>query len=87
MAVNHLKSKGSSCDELGDPDLGDGQANCNGTRTSAAAALARYLATDPTAGGDPDILIIGDLNAYAREDPIRGVGGGWLHRPDQAVLG
>jgi len=71
VAVNHLKSKGSSCDELGDPDLGDGQANCNGTRTSAAAALARYLATDPTAGGDPDILIIGDLNAYAREDPIR----------------
>ena len=71
VAVNHLKSKGSSCDELGDPDLRDGQANCNGTRTAAAEALARYLATDPTAGGDPDILIIGDLNAYAREDPIR----------------
>ena len=71
IAVNHLKSKGSSCDELGDPDLRDGQANCNGTRTAAAEALARYLATDPTAGGDPDILIIGDLNAYAREDPIR----------------
>ncbi|MDE0289535.1 MAG: ExeM/NucH family extracellular endonuclease [bacterium] len=71
VAVNHLKSKGSSCDELGDPDLGDGQGNCNRTRTAAAEALARYLATDPTAGGDPDILIIGDLNAYAREDPIR----------------
>ena len=71
VAVNHFKSKGSSCDELGDPDLRDGQANCNGTRTAAAEALARYLATDPTAGGDPDILIIGDLNAYAREDPIR----------------
>ncbi len=71
VAVNHFKSKGSSCDELGDPDLRDGQANCNGTRTAAAEALARYLATDPTAGGDPDILIIGDLNAYVREDPIR----------------
>ena len=71
VAVNHFKSKGSSCDELGDPELRDGQANCNGTRTAAAEALARYLATDPTAGGDPDILIIGDLNAYAREDPIR----------------
>ena len=71
VAVNHFKSKGSSCDELGDPDPGDGQGNCNGTRTAAAEALARYLATDPTAGGDPDFLIIGDLNAYAREDPIR----------------
>ncbi|MDE0351247.1 MAG: ExeM/NucH family extracellular endonuclease [bacterium] len=71
VAVNHLKSKGSSCEELGDPDLRDGQGNCNGIRTAAAEALARYLATDPTAGGDPDILIIGDLNAYAREDPVR----------------
>ena len=71
VAVNHLKSKGSSCEELGDPDLRDGQGNCNGIRTAAAAALARYLATDPTASEDPDVLIIGDLNAYAREDPIR----------------
>ena len=70
VAVNHLKSKGSDCDSLGDPDLGDGQANCSQTRTSAAGALARYLTTDPTGSGDPDILIIGDLNAYAREDPI-----------------
>ena len=75
VAINHLKSKGSDCDELGDPDLHDGQGNCNGTRTSAAAALARYLATDPTGAGDPDILIIGDLNAYAQEDPITALGG------------
>ena len=71
VAINHFKSKGSDCGGLGDPDLHDGQGNCNGTRTSAAVALARYLATDPTAAGDPDILIMGDLNAYAREDPIR----------------
>ncbi len=70
VAVNHLKSKGSSCDDIGDPDAGDGQGNCNGTRTAAAAALADYLASDPTGSGDPDFLILGDLNAYAREDPI-----------------
>ena len=70
IAINHFKSKGSACDELGDPGLHDGQGNCPGTRTSAAVALARYLATDPTTSGDPDILIMGDLNAYAREDPI-----------------
>ena len=70
VAVNHLKSKGSACDDVGDVDQGDGQGNCNGTRTAAAQALVDWLATDPTASGDPDALIIGDLNAYALEDPI-----------------
>ncbi len=68
--VNHLKSKGSSCDDLGDPDLGDGAGNCNLTRTAAAEALVDWLATDPTGSGDADFLIIGDLNAYDKEDPI-----------------
>ena len=44
VAVNHLKSKGSSCSSVGDPDTGDGQANCSGTRTDAAAVLADWLA-------------------------------------------
>ncbi|RME49208.1 MAG: ExeM/NucH family extracellular endonuclease [Caldilineae bacterium] len=70
VAVNHLKSKGSACDDVGDPDTGDGQGNCNLTRAKAAAALANWLASDPTHTGDPDFLIIGDLNSYAMEDPI-----------------
>jgi hypothetical protein len=65
--VNHLKSKGSACD---DPDAGDGQGNCNIVRTNAASLLTAWLATDPTGSGDPDVLILGDLNAYAMEDPI-----------------
>lgn len=68
VAVNHLKSKGSAC--AGDPDLMDGAGNCNLTRTAAAEALADWLATDPTSSGDPDNLIIGDLNSYDHEDPI-----------------
>jgi predicted extracellular nuclease len=36
-----------------------------------ANALKDWLAADPTRSGDPDFLIIGDLNAYTREDPIR----------------
>lgn len=32
LAVNHLKSKGSSCNDVGDPDTGHGQGNCNQTR-------------------------------------------------------
>jgi len=70
VLVNHLKSKGSSCDSIGDPNNSDGQANCNQTRTSAAAAIADWITTDPTASGDDDFLIIGDMNAYLMEDPL-----------------
>ena len=70
VVVNHLKSKGSACDSTGDFNAGDGQGNCNATRTAAATAIADWLAGDPTGSGDPDHLIIGDLNAYAQEDPL-----------------
>ena len=76
VVVNHLKSKGSACADIGDPDAGDGQGNCNGTRNNAAKAIVDWLATDPTGSGDPDFLIIGDLNAYAMEDPIDSIKAG-----------
>ena len=66
--VNHLKSKGSACT---DPDTGDGQGECNIVRTNAVNELLAWFATDPTGTGDPDILIVGDLNSYAKEDPIK----------------
>jgi predicted extracellular nuclease len=69
VAVNHFKSKGSPCGE-GDDSPQDGSGNCDLTRTQAAAALAKYLATDPTGSGDPDFLVIGDLNSYSMERPI-----------------
>jgi hypothetical protein len=75
VVVNHLKSKGSDCNAVGDPDTGDGQGNCNLTRTAAANALVNWLAADPTGSGDPDFLIIGDLNSYAMEDPITAITG------------
>jgi len=68
VAVNHLKSKGSAC--TGDPDLLDGQGNCNLTRKAAAEALVDWLA-NPTYFPDVEnALIIGDLNSYDHEDPI-----------------
>lgn len=70
VVVCHLKSKGSDCNAIGDPDQNDGQGNCNVTRTKAAGALAAWLDTDPTGSNDQDFLILGDLNAYAQEDPI-----------------
>ncbi len=72
VVVNHLKSKGSDCNDVGDPEDSDGQGNCNGVRTAAAEALADWLATDPT--GQDTVgreLILGDLNSYAQEDPIQ----------------
>ncbi|MGH9272205.1 MAG: ExeM/NucH family extracellular endonuclease, partial [Ilumatobacteraceae bacterium] len=75
VAVNHLKSKGSPC--AGDTDPArrdDGQGNCAAVRTAAAMALADFLATDPTGSGDPDFLIVGDLNAYRREHAITALG-------------
>jgi hypothetical protein len=81
VAVNHLKSKGSACTgtaapPLPDPDRLDGQGNCPLTRQLAAQALVDWLATDPTGSGDRDYLILGDLNSYAKEDPIDAVKAG-----------
>jgi predicted extracellular nuclease len=47
VVANHLKSKGSACTtaidgHFDDPDLGDGQGNCNVTRRLAAEALVDY---------------------------------------------
>ena len=69
VSVNHLKSKGSSCG-AGDDDTTTGQGNCNLTRTRAAQALTAFLAQQ---FGETPTLIIGDLNAYALEDPIRAI--------------
>lgn len=69
VVVNHLKSKGGSC--RGDPDRQDGQGNCNETRREAAEALVDWSRQLAKWAGDPDVLIMGDLNAYAREDPVR----------------
>ena len=76
IVVNHLKSKGSDCNDVGDPDLGDGQGNCGQTRKAAAQALVDWLATDPTGSGDPDFLIMGDLNSYAQEDSVDAIKAG-----------
>jgi predicted extracellular nuclease len=65
--VNHFKSKGSACTL---PDQGDGQGNCNVVRRNAAIALRDWLASDPTGIDDDDVLIVGDLNSYAKEDPV-----------------
>ncbi len=75
VSVNHLKSKGSACDAA---DAGDGQGNCSTVRTNAANELVSWLATNPTGTGETDVLIVGDLNSYAQEDPITAFASGGL---------
>lgn len=66
VMVNHLKSKGSGCGSA-DSDNGDGQGNCNIARTRAAQAIGQFAAEH---FAELPALVIGDLNAYAKEDPI-----------------
>jgi uncharacterized protein len=68
---NHFKSKGCSTDATGaNADLGDGQGCWNAARSNAAAALADWVIGHPTGIVDDDVLIVGDLNSYAKEQPI-----------------
>jgi predicted extracellular nuclease len=70
VSVNHLKSKGSLSGLAADENQLDGQGNNNATRTEAADILAAWLGSDPTGQGAQNSLILGDLNAYAKEDPL-----------------
>lgn len=70
-SVNHFKSKGSPTGAVEDQDQGDGAGRNNATREEAARELAAWLETNPTGVDDEDVMILGDLNAYARETPIQ----------------
>lgn len=79
VAANHFKSKGCGRDAQGaDTDQGDGQGCFNGVRVATARWLHEWLGTDPTDQKPDGTLVIGDLNAYAQEDPLRLLGArGW----------
>ncbi len=68
VVVNHFKSK-SSAPATGDVDKGEGA--WNQKRTKQAAQLLKFVRTLQKSTGDPDILVIGDLNAYVEESPLR----------------
>ncbi|MDQ0138781.1 ExeM/NucH family extracellular endonuclease [Cupriavidus necator] len=71
VVVNHFKSK--NCVEAtgAQADQRDGQGCWNPARVQAADTLVRWLATAPTGVADAGVLVIGDLNSYAMEDPLR----------------
>ncbi|UAA38608.1 ExeM/NucH family extracellular endonuclease [Paraneptunicella aestuarii] len=69
VAINHLKSKGTSstCAAAGDADKGDGQGHCNLRRTNAAQATGVWL---NELFPEMPVIALGDLNSYAKEDPL-----------------
>jgi hypothetical protein len=83
ICLNHFRSKSTTATSTASTDgrspnpnldQGDGQGVNAYLRKREAETLAAWLATDPTHGGDPDVLIIGDLNAYAKEDALTALG-------------
>ncbi|MGY5617973.1 ExeM/NucH family extracellular endonuclease [Vibrio cincinnatiensis] len=74
ISVNHLKSKGSACwedfqnrDSSNNPIDEDQQGNCENFRVAGAVQLGEQLAKRYP---DNDRIIMGDLNSYAKEDPM-----------------
>lgn len=75
LVVNHMKSKGS-CPDAGDPDYagnfdaGDGQGCWNARRVAQAERTAAWVNGLVTGAGTDRALLLGDMNAYAQEDPV-----------------
>ena len=69
VAVNHFKSKGSTCfeDDNNPTALDSLTGSCNALRVSASVVLGNALESMRL---PEKVLILGDLNSYSEEDPI-----------------
>jgi len=71
FSLNHFKAKSGCSSASGDDaDQGDGQSCYNATRVAESNSTLNFLNTNKTYYNDADVLIMGDLNAYGKEDPI-----------------
>ncbi len=70
VMVNHLKSKGCSGAVGADENQDDGQSCFNATRTAQASLVLGFVDDIVADVGDPDVLVVGDMNSYMEEDPI-----------------
>ena len=87
--ANHFKSKGCDASAVGpDADALDGQSCYNGARVAQANRLLAWVSgTVLPAAGDPDVLLLGDFNSYAQEDPITALEGAGFTDLETALLG
>ncbi len=70
FSLNHFKAK-SGYATGADADQGDGQGVYNATRVKEAESVVSDINKNISYFKDPDVLVMGDLNAYGKEDPIR----------------
>ncbi|MDO5624726.1 MAG: ExeM/NucH family extracellular endonuclease, partial [Pseudomonadota bacterium] len=78
VVANHFKSKGSLLPGAANADQFDGQGNNNAARVQAAQQLNDWLKNLPAGTVSPNVVLLGDFNAYAKEDPITTLEGhGW----------
>ncbi len=71
VVANHLKSKSPPSGNTA-PEPADGQGFFNAERVAQATRLAAFvsgIAADPAKS--PDVILLGDFNAYGQEDPIQ----------------
>lgn len=69
VTINHLKSKGSGYGN--NADKGDGQGASNYDRIAQARLVIQNLNLLTTKYNDPDVLVVGDMNSYTMEDPMK----------------
>ena len=68
VVANHFKSKSDPKD--GTPEPADGQGFFNADRVEQAQSLLAFTDELKQTSGSDDLLLIGDFNAYGKEDPI-----------------
>ncbi len=71
FVVNHFKSKGSAGPWPGDADTGDGQGSSTESRVRQATALRDWIPTVQADTGTKAVVMVGDYNSYAQEDPLQ----------------
>lgn len=74
VVVNHFKSKG--CDGASGAEADSGQGCWNALRVQQAQRLLALV--NDLKATDPDVLVVGDLNAYVEEDPLKVLTGAGL---------
>ncbi|MFP5283114.1 MAG: ExeM/NucH family extracellular endonuclease, partial [Actinomycetes bacterium] len=70
VVANHFKSQSPGQPTGDNVDDGDGQGEWNGDRVRQARSVAAFADRLRAETGDADVLLLGDFNAYTREDPI-----------------
>ncbi len=88
VVANHFKSKGCSESAGLDTDQKDGAGCWNALRLDSSKRLDAWLKTDPTRTRSDRVVMLGDFNAYAMEDPVRWLrdDAGWVDAFTQAGI-